>query len=425
MKPLPAGIRRFADLAEGSMYFADNTRFISLLDEGDDSYVYFVRPEGFGKTLFVSMLEAYYDLASSDRFDRWFHDTWIHDHVTADQGRYQVLRLDLSGVSGDPRELESSFEQVACSQITRLAEKYASFYDPDFLPVMADFSRAALKLNHFCVQARLKGYMLYLLVDDYDSIARAVLSAAGSSAPGAWNASDATLFYRDFFRMVKTGFSRIFMTGTFPLTMDDLTSGFNIATNLTTDPRYNAMLGFSLEDLRQLLSRCRSQNLQGDLDPGEIAAALASWCGGYCFSGRAFLQKETVLNSRMVLECLAKILETGQIPGELAVAPDPGAAAVLKLSAGGRGRSGNEAGRAEHLLSALDGSGAGNTVMPQMVAGIPAEQLAEDGHFISRCFSLGALTVTGTDLGRPVLVIPNQNVRCQLRELLGLGKKAA
>ncbi len=131
------------------------------------------------------------------------------------------------------------------------------------------------------------------------------------------------------------------------------------------------------------------------------------------------------VNSRMVLECLAKILETGQIPGELAVAPDPGAAAVLKLFAGGRERSGNEAGRAEHLLSALDGSGAGNTVMPQMVAGIPAEQLAEDGHFISRCFSLGALTVTGTDLGRPVLGIPNQNVRCQLRDLLGLGEKAA
>ena len=311
MKLLPKGISRFTEIIDQSKYFVDRTPYIGKLDSSGENFLFFVRPRRFGKSVFIDMLEAYYDIAQKERFGHYFRDTWIYDHVTPEQGKYQVIHLDFSKITANLENIEDEFNVIVGYDIEDHARKYRVMYDDDFIPKMESFVTAKAKLNHFCTQARRRGYSLYLLVDEYDNFTNAVLSSAGKA--GYLEITHGTGFYREFFKVVKTGFQKIFMTGIAPVTMDDLTSGFNIATNITLNPKYNGMMGFSVAEIREIIEYYRGEGKLAGLDTEEIIAEMAPWYDNYCFSEDAFSSHDQVFNSYMVTTFLSELADSGRI----------------------------------------------------------------------------------------------------------------
>ena len=226
MKFLPTGISDFTQLIDKKRYFVDKTRYIEKISSFAKDYLYFVRPRRFGKSLFLSMLGTYFDVYMKDSFDLYFKDTWIHTHPTDDQGAYQVIRLDFSKVSGDISCAEGDFNQSVGLEILLCARKYQKFYDQDFLDRLSGIDTAKNRLDYYCSEAAIRGYRLYLLVDEYDNFTNTILLGNGRDRYDEITHSDG--FLRSFFKVVKTGFDRIFLADISPLIMNALTSGSSL-----------------------------------------------------------------------------------------------------------------------------------------------------------------------------------------------------
>lgn len=155
---LPSGINDFERVRRDNLYYVDKTQFIATL-EGGDSYVFFGRPRRFGKSLFVSMLEAYYDIKNKDRFDELFSGLWIHEHPTERRAFYQVLTLDFSQVNGKVEKVEDKFNEYCCVQLEKFAKKYADSYDDDYLEGLKKYDNASGRLTYVTSMTRLKKYL--------------------------------------------------------------------------------------------------------------------------------------------------------------------------------------------------------------------------------------------------------------------------
>ena len=384
MKILPKGVTKFTEIIDQSKYFVDTTSYIEKLDNSGENFLFFVRPRRFGKSVFIDMLEAYYDIARKDKFEHYFRNTWIYDHVTEEQGKYQVINLDFSNISGDIDTVEFDFNDLVGRAILRQAKKYSSFYSNDFISEIASISTAKNRLEHFCAEARVKGYPVYLLVDEYDNL-------------------------------VKSGFQKIFMTGVTPVTLDDLTSGFNIATNITLDPNYNGMMGFSETEVRKIIEYYKKEGTLSEFDTEEIISCMAPWYDNYCFSKNAFDHHEHVYNSYMVTTCLLALIKKGEFPEGMMVPNSLIDYEKLKWIA-----------ELDHTFAQT--SDIRNETIEDIILGkvspapisesFPAEEITDDNNFLSYLFYLGMLTVTGKDLGMPVLGIPNSIVRQKYYEYL-------
>ena len=408
MKLLPKGISRFTEIIDQSKYFVDRTPYIGKLDGSGENFLFFVRPRRFGKSVFIDMLEAYYDIAQKERFGHYFRDTWIYDHVTPEQGKYQVIHLDFSKITANLENIEDEFNVIVGYDIEDHARKYRVMYDDDFIPKMESFVTAKAKLNHFCTQARRRGYSLYLLVDEYDNFTNAVLSSAGKA--GYLEITHGTGFYREFFKVVKTGFQKIFMTGIVPVTMDDLTSGFNIATNITLNPKYNGMMGFSVAEIREIIEYYRGEGKLAGLDTEEIIAEMAPWYDNYCFSEDAFSSHDQVFNSYMVTTFLSELADSGRMPKNMLVSNTLVDYEKLKRIASLSGTLGVKDSEYEEFIEKII---LGKISPSRIVESFPAEELPYPANFQSYLFYLGMLTVTGVVGVMPVLGIPNENVRIQ------------
>ena len=146
MKLLPEGIGKFTEIIDNDLYFVDKTRFIKTLDESGKHFLFFVRPRLFGKSIFLNMLETYYDIAQKDQFEHYFGKTWIFRHVTPEQGKHLVITLHFSEVSGTGDSMASDFDAVIGMDIEGCAEKYSSFFKEDFSDKISKLDSAASKL---------------------------------------------------------------------------------------------------------------------------------------------------------------------------------------------------------------------------------------------------------------------------------------
>ncbi|WP_406040191.1 AAA family ATPase [Succinimonas sp.] len=177
MKLLPEGVSKFTEIIDNDLYFVDKTPYIAEFEKRKKFFLFFVRPRLFGKSVFLNMLETYYDIARKAQFEHYFGNTWIYRHVTPEQGKYQVIYLDFSIISSDMANIKSKFNLMIGYQITECAKKYRDLYDDDFIADIEGISTAKNKLDHFCAIANEKGYPVYLFIDEYDHIVRDILRA--------------------------------------------------------------------------------------------------------------------------------------------------------------------------------------------------------------------------------------------------------
>lgn len=189
------------------------------------------------------MMRCYYDVNEAENFNELFGGLYVHEHPTEERGKFQVLYLDFSQVGGDSKTARERFEAYGCSALDRFAMNYGRFYDENIAFDVKAIKTFAGKLTWIAGAARSAGYRLYLIIDEYDNFTNNILNQEGERI--YHDLTHATGFYRAVFKLFKPNFSRILMMGVLPVTLDDLTSGYNIATNISLDSEFNTMLGFS------------------------------------------------------------------------------------------------------------------------------------------------------------------------------------
>ena len=312
LKFAPYGIANFNVLRSDDFAYVDKTQFIAKLEESRTLYPFIVRPRRFGKTLFTQTLQAYYDIAAAKNFERNFAGTYIGKHKTPLANTFRVIHFDFSGIDADlftegfvanVRDglLDFSIRNAFPKGSEILEKRYLS---PTLL--LTDFLFAYKQ--HFKEP-------IYLIIDEYDQGANEVLATSLESFQGLTRSGGVfKTFYAGLKDLATNGpIARIFITGVTSIQLDSMTSGFSIAENLTTDPEFATMFGFTETELRDLILQTVDLKKFGKtLD--EVFSRMKEWYNGYCFNAK---RNETVFNASMCLNYLKQISRTGEEPEDM------------------------------------------------------------------------------------------------------------
>jgi hypothetical protein len=406
-KLLPYGISDFRQIIDEGKYMVDKTMYISKMERAGN-FLFLIRPRRFGKSIFLSMLRYYYDINLKDNFQHLFKGLYVADHPTSYQGKFQVLHLDFSKVSGNFDQLYENFNKYMSVRLQDFAEYYAAYYPAEYLPHFYELDTADSKLSYITTAARTHNHPLYLIVDEYDNFTNSVLNEKGEEVYHAL--THATGFYRDVFKKFKGEFDRILMMGVSPVTMDDVTSGYNIAINLTMDPGFNQMLGFSETDVREMIRYYQSVGAL-HADEEALIAEMKPWYDGYCFSDDVVYTDPKIYNCDMVAYYLRHYIENGRPPKDMVDANTRTDYAKLDRLIQLDSLDDN---RKSVLLEVAQNGFTLGRVAPSF----PAARLTDPEMFRSLLFYYGMLTYTGMEGLEMILGIPNRNVRTQYYDYL-------
>src|SRR5574344_2773180 len=404
IRQIPYGVSDFLSLRKRNLYYIDKTMYLAELESQPDTLI-FIRPRRFGKSLFISMMQAYYDKAMAGRFDELFGDLWVGKHPTPLRNRYQVMYFDYSRAGGTIERLEENFNEYSCGCIDMFIERYKADYPQWIVDKVHQTDSARAKLNLINGMAHELGIPLYLIIDESDNFTNIVLNEEGEAMYHA--ITHANGFYRDFFKLFKGMFERIFLTGVSPVTLDDLTSGFNIGWNVSMAPELDKMLGFSTEDVRQMFSYYKEVGmLPADCDIEAMITEMKPWYDNYCFAKECLESDIRVFNCDMVLYYLRNYVSYKRSPE---IMLDPNTKTDYK--------------KLNMLiqLDKLDGNRKGvmmeiiekGEIAATLVPSFSANEMTDPETFPSLLFYYGMLTIKGTRGSKLVLGIPNNNVRKQ------------
>jgi len=266
-KKLPYGVSDFIMLREENYYYVDKSKFIGEI-ENSSRYLFFIRPRRFGKSLWLSLMECYYDINRKDDFEKIFKGTYIYDNPTENRNSYLILRFNFSEISYEIDRVEDSFNNTIKISSLKFMEKYRNCLKDDNLKTytkIEDTKYASEIMKYLIGFVEGKG-KIYLLIDEYDNFTNTIISSWGQEKYLAITHGEG--FYRHFFNVIKAGttgpgapVTKLFITGVSPVTMDDVTSGFNIGYNITNLPAFNEMVGFTEKEVLEMLSYYRKENL--------------------------------------------------------------------------------------------------------------------------------------------------------------------
>ena len=402
-KRLPYGVADFTWIKSQNRYWADKTMYIPKMEEAGD-FLYLIRPRRFGKSVFLTMLQAYYDIEKKDSFHITFKDTWIESHPTEGLGKYQVLFFDFSRAAAGQGSLEENFNAYCCTVLDDFIQKYATHYDESFnIKEYLSFTSASYKLNALNTYSKRKGTQLYLIIDEYDNFTNNILSEEGETVYHAL--THAQGFYRDFFKLFKGMFQRIMMMGVSPVTVNDLNSGYNIGTNLSMDPMFNMMLGFSETEVREMIEYYREVGLI-NVPTDQLITDMKPWYDNYCFAKDSLVTDPKMFNSDMVIYYLRHFIRFGKAPEEMV---DPNTmtdyAKMKKIIFLDKLQ-----GDRKSVLKEIINQG---YIWAELRESFPAEDLIDPDLFPSLLYYYGMLTIIGKRGRRVKLGIPNENVRRQ------------
>ena len=403
-KRIPYGISDFKQVRQENKYLVDKTMYFERMERAGN-FLFLVRPRRFGKSLFLNMLEAYYDINEKDNFQELFKGLYVSEHPTEYRNKYQVLHLDFSLVGSDVENLRTNFSNYLTNCCVSFIKKYASFYPKDLVEDVLHGKNGMDMLNRLNLAAHVAGCPLYLIVDEYDNFTNNVLNVKGQQA--YHDLTHGTGFYRDVFKLFKPMFDRIIMLGVAPITLDDLTSGYNIALNMTIDQRFNQMLGFSEDEVRQMIRYYKDAGaIKPEVTEDSIIADIKPWYDNYCFAKSSFGKEPSMFNSDMVCYYMSTLIDTGSKPEEMV---DPNTKTDYKKL-----RNLIEIGNMteERRQTIYDIVHTGYT-FAMINSYFPAESITDEDNFVSLLFYYGMLTIRGTLGAMLKLGIPNNNVRIQ------------
>ncbi len=418
LKPIPYAVSSYKTIRQRNHYYLDKTHYIPQLETAGD-YLFLIRPRRFGKSSLLTVLECYYYIARVDDFDFFFQDTHIGQQPTPEKNAYLILKFNFSRVNPQLDQIEESFNGHTYNMFALFGQKYAQFLDEFYFKTMDRHRQAYQKLEFLLDYLGMLGHTVYVLIDEYDNFANTILTTAGQQAYR--ELTHGAGFFRFFFNILKgatdqvdTGLGRLFITGVSPVTMDDLTSGFNIGTNITLQAEFNELLGFTEVDVREMLGYYQHEGGLTLSSLDETLALMRTWYDNYRFASQA---ETTLFNSDMVLYFIRDLLRTGQSPEEMIdqnVRIDYGKLRHLLIL--GRQLNGNF----RHLLDILEEG----RIEAKIVSSFPVERLTKSRNFLSLLFYFGLLSYR-IDGDMPVLSPPNETVKQLLYSYLRDGYEDA
>ncbi len=407
-RPILYGVSDYAEIRKSNAWFVDHTAKIRDLEKV--RYAMFLRPRRFGKSLLLSILEAYYDIRYAAHFDKFFSGTDIGANPTEERGRYLVLRFDFSAVSKDAAEVQGDFDYKASLQCDTFANKYRNELGTKLTGEILAAPDCGKKLAH--ITAGLKGTSnkLYILIDEYDNFTNTILAESGLNAYNGLCHGDG--FFKQFFTGLKAATSgteaalaRLFITGVSPVTMDDVTSGFNIGTNISLDPQFSDMTGFRHDDLSAIV-RYYAPICGFDADKAE--RVCLDWFDNYRFGSH---DAPPVANTTLVLNFFDKLVRAEVWPDDYIDANLRTDYAKIKhlitlsrrLDASERKLNGN--------FGVLESLVAGGSLAEPLIDSFQAKELTKKENFASLLYWLGITTITGGRFGKTTFGIPNETLK--------------
>ena len=411
-KRIPYGMMNFVDVREDDCYFVDKTVFIPAL-EAANKFFFFIRPRRFGKSLTISMLRHYYDVLDKENFEKWYGGLYIGQHPTPEHNSYLVIYLNFAVVNAELSNYRQSLDAHCDTKFCAFCDDYADLLPADIKSRMKEKNGAVEQLDFLVEECRKAGLAIYLFIDEYDHFTNKILSE-----PACLNdyktETHGTGYLRSFFDTVKAGtdssIKRVFVTGVSPVTMDDLTSGFNIGTNYSLSPEFNELVGFTEEDVRAMLDYYAT-TCEFHHTTDELIAIMKPWYDNYCFAKQSF-GRTTLYNSNMVLYFVDNYIRCGcEVPDNMIeenIRVDYNKLRMLI-------RKDREFAHDASLIQTIVQQG---YITGNLKTGFPAEQITDPDNFVSLLYYFGMLTIDGTSMGKTKLSVPNQVVREQMYNYL-------
>ena len=411
-KRIPYGMMNFIDVREDDCYYVDKTHYIPLI-ENANKYFFYIRPRRFGKSLTISMLHHYYNILEADKFEKWYGDLYIGKHPTPERNSYLIIYLNFAVVNAELNSYRQSLDAHCNTEFNFFCDVYAQYLPEGIKEEMNKKKGAVEQLDYLYKECVKTNQQIYLFIDEYDHFTNKILSEP-SCLEDYKSETYGTSYLRSFFDTVKAGtdstIKRCFVTGVSPVTMDDLTSGFNIGTNYSLSPEFNEMTGFNEEEVRAMLDYYAT-TCQFHHSTDELIEAMKPWYDNYCFAEQSY-GGTTMYNSNMVLYFVDNYIRNGgYMPRNMVeenIRVDYNKLRMLI-------RKDKEFTHDASTIQTLVQQG---YITGELKTGFPAETIAEPDNFISLLFYFGMLTISGTLEGETKLTIPNQVVREQLYSYL-------
>ena len=407
-KRIPYGMMNFVTVRRDDCYYVDKTRFIPTIEQAN-KFFFYIRPRRFGKSLTISMLHHYYDVLAKDMFEELYGGLYIGKHPTPERNSYLVLYLNFSVVDAGLNNYRKALDAHCNTEFERFCRRYAAYLPDYLLDNLKTKSGAVEQLDYLYKEVADAGQKIFLFIDEYDHFTNKILSE-----PSCLNEyrgeTHGTGYLRTFFDTIKSGtyssIERCFVTGVSPVTMDDLTSGFNIGTNYSTSHEFNELTGFTEEDVREMLDYYRT-TCEFHHTTDELITRMKPWYDNYCFAKQSY-GKTTMYNSNMVLYFVDNYIRNGgQLPDNMVeenIRVDYNKLRMLI-------RKDKEFAHDASVIQTLVSQG---YITGELKMGFPAEKIASPDNFVSLLYYFGLITIDGMYRGKTRFVIPNQVVREQI-----------
>jgi len=398
MIKIPYGISNYATLIREGNHYVDRTPYIEELENFNAPYLFFVRPRRFGKSLFISTLEHYYGIEYKESFNELFGNQYIGQHPTKSANQYLVLVFDFSRIDTSSFEnTQRSFLNSVRNTCKLFLGKYADFFDEQDIEETIAHTYPAEVIQHLMTVVKIKApeHNIYLLIDEYDHFANEILAFRFNDFN---NMVGTNGFVRKFYESLKTAtrdgvIDRLFVTGVSPITLDSLTSGFNISTNISLEEDFNAMMGFKEAEVKTILKGIEVP----DEDLEEVQSKIKKWYNGYLFSKYA---EERIYNSDMVLYFALHYGRKKRYPDELL---DPNIVSdYTKVQ-----RLFNIQNKEEEHLTYLKELLKTGTIESKLIREFDLARRFEKFDFISLLYYMGILTISEGGLDDLVFKMPN------------------
>jgi len=408
IRPILYGVSDYAEIRRTNAWFVDRTAKIRDLEA--TRFAMFLRPRRFGKSMLISILQAYYDVRYAARFEELFAGTAIGENPTEERNQYLILYFNFSVVSKEPAKVQESFNTHVCIHIDAFVDVYEKMLPPETVAKVRSAATSAAKLDILFAGLQNTGLQIYILIDEYDNFTNTILAESGMAAYQELCHGDG--FFKQFFTVLKAmttsldaPVKRIFITGVSPVTMDDVTSGFNIGTNLSLDPVFADLTGFRHDDL-QAIAEYYAPHC--GVDAQTIVDAAVSWYDNYRFARSG---APPVANTTLVVGMMSRLVRTKQLPDEFVdenLRTDY--TKIRHLVTIDRRLNGNF-----HVLEKLL---AGDRLDEPLVESFQALELAKRENFTSLLYWFGLTTIQSTTFGKTTFGIPNETLKALAAKML-------
>lgn len=407
-KRIPYGMQNFEDVMKRDCYYVDKTPFIEDIEDSN-MYFFYIRPRRFGKTLTLSMLENYYDINKKEHFEEIFGKLYIGQNPTPEHNTYLVLHLNFAEIVGGLDDYQEGMDDYCSIRFNLFVDLYAHLLPEDTKEGLKQQKNAVSQLSYLYGQCQKTGQRIYLFIDEYDHFTNQIL--ANQAHEGKYRQqTHGEGYLRKFFDTIKgaavSTLGRVFVTGVSPVTMDDLTSGFNIGTNYSLYPEFNEMTGFTEEEVREMLGYYASI-LPFNHTVDELIQVMKPWYDNYCFAEESY-GKTTMYNSVMVLNFVDLYIRNGcNIPKSMIESNIRIDYDKIRMLI----RHDKEFAHDASIIQQLVTKG---FVTGKLVEHFPAERINDPNNFLSLLFYFGMVTIDGTYKGDIKFTIPNEVVRDQM-----------